>query len=55
MRYFDVLLLGLATAAAQAAELPLYKDPTAPIPARARDLLARMTVEEKVTLKLKNK
>jgi beta-glucosidase len=27
---------------------PLYKDPTAPIPARVEDLLGRMTLEEKV-------
>lgn len=27
---------------------PLYRDPTAPVPARVRDLLARMTLTEKV-------
>ncbi|MEU7377985.1 glycoside hydrolase family 3 N-terminal domain-containing protein [Streptomyces albidoflavus] len=27
---------------------PLYRDPTAPVPARVRDLLARMTLAEKV-------
>jgi beta-glucosidase len=27
---------------------PIYKDPSAPIPARVRDLLSRMTLEEKV-------
>ncbi|MEI9994423.1 MAG: glycoside hydrolase family 3 N-terminal domain-containing protein [Rhizomicrobium sp.] len=34
--------------AAQAAAAPLYKDASAPIPARVEDLLKRMTLEEKV-------
>ena len=36
------------TALAPAVQTPLYKDPTAPIPARVADLLGRMTVQEKV-------
>ncbi|HET9504209.1 MAG TPA: glycoside hydrolase family 3 N-terminal domain-containing protein [Hymenobacter sp.] len=45
------LLLGLcllATAATAQPGRPLYQNPTAPTDARVQDLLARMTVEEKV-------
>ncbi len=37
-----------AVAAATTDGRPLYKDPAAPIPARVKDLLGRMTLEEKV-------
>jgi beta-glucosidase len=37
-----------AAAAPVAAQKPLYKDATAPVDARVEDLLARMTLEEKV-------
>jgi len=37
------VILGFASAHAQ-----LYKDPKAPIPARVKDLLSRMTLEEKI-------
>lgn len=41
-------LPGLAQAAAKASgDKPLYKDPAQPIDARVKDLLARMTLEEK--------
>src|SRR3984893_10352460 len=44
------LALGLAATSPAPAEprLPLYKDPNAPVGARLEDLLARMTLEEKV-------
>jgi beta-glucosidase len=46
-----VLALGSRTASAQATGAPasrlIYKDSTAPVPARVRDLLGRMTLEEK--------
>ncbi len=45
-------LAGTVCAAAQTAEL--YKDPNAPIPERVKDLLSRMTVEEKVSLMIHN-
>ena len=41
------LILGAATQA-QAKDAPLSKNPTAPVTARVEDLLARMTLEEKV-------
>jgi beta-glucosidase len=46
-------MLALACAVAGGARAgqtpaPLYKNPSAPIPARVNDLLARMTLEEKV-------
>jgi beta-glucosidase len=40
--------LALQAGAASAAARPLYKDPLAPAAARVEDLLARMTLEEKV-------
>jgi beta-glucosidase len=41
--------IGLAPAAfAQSTERPLYRDPAAPVDLRVRDLLGRMTLEEKV-------
>ena len=46
-----VSLLAMLPAAARAATgaaAPLYKDPRAPIDLRVRDLLSRMTLEEKV-------
>lgn len=42
-----IVLLSASMAGAQQ-EKPLYRDPTASIPARVQDLLAKMTVEEKV-------
>ncbi|WP_240320887.1 glycoside hydrolase family 3 C-terminal domain-containing protein [Sphingomonas crusticola] len=38
---------GSAIALAQAANAQLYKDPSAPLPARVSDLVGRMTLEEK--------
>lgn len=38
-----------AAAPAKAAAMPLYKDASAPVESRVEDLLARMTLEEKVT------
>ena len=43
-----VTALGAPAAMAAAAARPLYKDPAAPVPARVKDLLGRMTLEEKV-------
>ncbi|MGO4379970.1 glycoside hydrolase family 3 N-terminal domain-containing protein [Pseudoduganella sp. RAF53_2] len=43
-----VSALGAPAAMAAAATRPLYKDPAAPVPARVKDLLGRMTLEEKV-------
>lgn len=40
-------LLGSAIVFVQAAAAQLYKDPSAPIPARVTDLIGRMTIEEK--------
>ncbi|WP_121115990.1 glycoside hydrolase family 3 N-terminal domain-containing protein [Croceibacterium ferulae] len=41
--------IGITPAAfAQGSDRPLYRDPTAPIDLRVRDLLVRMTLEEKV-------
>src|SRR5438034_11421605 len=50
---YDMILLGLAlfagTASAQVSQArPPYSDPTLPIERRVDDLLARMTLEEKV-------
>jgi beta-glucosidase len=42
------LALALAGLAAGAADKPLYKDPHAPLDARVNDLLARMTLQEKI-------
>ncbi|TDT51978.1 glycoside hydrolase family 3 N-terminal domain-containing protein [Fonticella tunisiensis] len=36
------------TARAEEADKPLYKDPTAPVEDRVKDLLSRMTLEEKI-------
>jgi len=44
----SVAALGTPAAMAAAAARPLYKDPAAPVPARVKDLLGRMTLEEKV-------
>ena len=46
----SLALLGASAASAAAAppSLPLYRDPTASVNARTADLLARMTLEEKV-------
>src|SRR5688572_11080480 len=42
-------MAGLAARAdSQAADRPLYKDPSAPVERRVEDLLSRMTLEEKV-------
>ncbi|XBI58915.1 uncharacterized protein [Aegilops tauschii subsp. strangulata] len=38
---------GMAAAEGQGEERPLYKDPSAPVEARVRDLLGRMTLREK--------
>ena len=38
----------LASPIAARAQIPVYKDPTRPVDARVEDLLARMTLEEKV-------
>ncbi len=43
-----LLAPGLAPRAASATTQPLYKNPNAPIDARVDDLLARMTLEEKI-------
>ena len=43
-----VSALGTPATMAAAATRPLYKDPAAPVPARVKDLLGRMTLEEKV-------
>lgn len=43
-----VSALGAPAAMAAAAARPLYKDAAAPVPARVKDLLGRMTLEEKV-------
>ncbi len=45
---FRSLLLAGALAAASPAAAQLYRDPTAPIPARVDDLVGRMTLDEKV-------
>ena len=54
-RHFLTSMTGLAGMAAlpasgalAAAARPLYKDPAAPVAARVKDLLSRMTLEEKV-------
>jgi beta-glucosidase len=48
-RHAGVLALALASASALLAqETPTYKDPRRPVDERVRDLLARMTLEEKV-------
>jgi beta-glucosidase len=44
----SVSLLGLIPGAAAAAVGPLYRDPRAPVEARVKDLLGRMTLDEKV-------
>lgn len=44
----SAVALGTVPATAFAQARPLYRDPSAPIPLRVRDLLARMTLEEKV-------
>jgi len=41
-------LLLISPLAAQTPDRPLYKDPSQPVEARVRDLLGRMTLEEKV-------
>jgi beta-glucosidase len=41
-------LAALPTSVALAATRAVYKDPAAPVPARVKDLLGRMTLEEKV-------
>src|SRR5262245_25853693 len=41
------LLLVLAAGTAAAQSTPLYKDPAAPVDARVRDLVGRMTMDEK--------
>ncbi|GAB4523426.1 MAG: glycoside hydrolase family 3 N-terminal domain-containing protein [Amphiplicatus sp.] len=41
-------LVSVAPAAAQEGKTPLYKNPDAPVEARIDDLLARMTLEEKI-------
>ncbi|HEY1148753.1 MAG TPA: glycoside hydrolase family 3 N-terminal domain-containing protein [Pseudoduganella sp.] len=43
-----VSAIGAPAAMAAAAARPLYKDPAAPVPSRVKDLLGRMTLEEKV-------
>jgi beta-glucosidase len=43
-----VSAMGAPAAMAAAAARPLYKDPAAPVPSRVKDLLGRMTLEEKV-------
>jgi beta-glucosidase len=43
-----VSALGAPAAMAAAAARPLYKDAAAPVPGRVKDLLGRMTLEEKV-------
>jgi beta-glucosidase len=42
------LLASLPAPGAQAAGAPLYKDPHAPVAARVKDLLRRMTLQEKI-------
>ena len=42
------LIASLAACGARAASAPLYKDPHAPVAARVKDLLARMTLAEKI-------
>ncbi|MDA8348985.1 MAG: beta-glucosidase, partial [Pseudomonadota bacterium] len=42
------LLTSLCAPGAQAAGTPLYKDPHAPVAARVKDLLRRMTLAEKI-------
>ncbi len=42
------LLAALAAPGARAAATPIYKDPKAPVAARVQDLLARMTLQEKL-------
>jgi len=50
LRHFAACLLVLAVSSASSQEKakPVYQDAKAPIPARVRDLLGRMTIEEKV-------
>src|SRR5258706_254508 len=43
-----VCLAGASQIAAAAAPTPRYKDPAAPVEQRVEDLLARMTLEEKI-------
>jgi beta-glucosidase len=43
-----VIATAWAGAAPAKPDLPLYKDPKAPLEARVEDLLKRMTLEEKV-------
>jgi beta-glucosidase len=43
-----LLLIGGDAAAAESAGKPLYKDANAPVEARVEDLLARMTLDEKI-------
>lgn len=50
---FLAAMMSLA-AAAGAQDTELYKDPSAPIPDRVKDLLSRLTLEEKVSLMTHN-
>ena len=53
-RVLGIVLLGLASwgffPLANAANTPVYKDPSKPLEARVDDLLSRLTLEEKVSL-----
>lgn len=44
---FAAILLGAGMLQAQVMQKPLYKDPSAPIESRIKDLMARMTLEDK--------
>ena len=47
-RCYLFLFLVVLCKCAEAAEYILYKDPSQPIPSRVEDLLARMTLAEKI-------
>jgi beta-glucosidase len=43
-----VLVVAASVTSAQQSKVPVYQDPKAPVPERVRDLLGKMTLEEKV-------